>query len=233
MISGNAVDGIGITLALAKTGAGGLVLAGTNTYSGATTVTAGSLFVNGNSSGAAGAVTVSSTAVLGGAGSIGGLTTVSGTLTPGAAADTIGLLTFGNSLTLGATSRTLLAVDGSGRGTGYDALNVAALTYGGTLDLSFASLVTGTFNLFGTGTTLSKSGNFAGISASGAFGPLSFSQAGETWSATSGANTLSFDQTTGALVIVPEPETIVLAGIGAVAAAGMARRRIRAQRRAA
>jgi len=230
VISGNAIDGTGITLTLAKTGAGSLVLSGTNTYSGTTAVTAGSLFVNGDSSAAAGAVTVSSTAVLGGAGSIGGVTTVSGTLTPGADAAQIGLLTFTNALTLGSTSRTLLEITSGGRGTGYDALDVAGLTYGGILDLSFAGTVNGSFNLFGTGTALSKSGSFASVVSSGAYGSLTWSLAGETWTATSGADTLTFDQSTGTLAVVPEPGAVALAACGVFTAGLLARRRARVRR---
>lgn len=88
--------------------------------------------MNGDSSGAVSAVTVSSTAVLGGAGAIGGLTTLSGTLAPGADAITIGLLTFTGSLSLGSSSRTLREISGTGRGTGYHALNVAGLAYCGS-----------------------------------------------------------------------------------------------------
>lgn len=232
VISGSTLDGSGITLAITKTGLGALVLDGTNAYSGPTTVTSGSLFVNGDSSGAVSAITVSSTAVLGGDGSIGGLTTLSGTLAPGADANTIGLLAFSGSLSLGSSSRTLLEISGAGRGTGYDALNVAGLAYGGTLDLSFAALVSGEFNLFGTGTALAKSGNFASVVSSGAYGSPTWTLAGETWTATSGANTLTFNQSTGVLAVVPEPGSLVLAGIG-LAGAGWLRRRIRVRRRAA
>ena len=52
--------GAGIT----KTGAGTLTLSNTNTYTGATTVNAGTLLVNGSQSGSA--VTVNSGAILGG-----------------------------------------------------------------------------------------------------------------------------------------------------------------------
>jgi autotransporter-associated beta strand protein len=231
VISGNAVDGAGVALALAKTGGGALVLAGTNSYSGVTTVTAGSLFVNGNAAGALGALTVSSTAILAGAGSIGGATTVSGTLTPGADAATIGLFTFANSLTLNASSRTLLEISGTDRGVGYDAIDVASVGFGGVLDLSFGSLVTGTFNLFNGGGALAKTGSFSSVTSSGAYA-TTWGRTGEMWSATVGATNLSFDQTNGTLVIVPEPGAVALVGMGLGMWAWRQRRRIMARGRA-
>ncbi len=228
LIAGNAIDNAGFTLALAKTGAGALVLSGTNTYSGATTVTAGSLFVNGDSANALGALTVSSTAILGGAGSIGAATTVSGTLTAGSQANAIGLFTFTNSLTLNSSSRTLLEISGAGRGTGYDAIDVGSMVLGGALDLSFGSLVSGTFNLFNAGGALSKTGNFSSVTSSGSYA-TSWGRTGETWSATVGATNLSFDQATGTLVIVPEPGTVSLLGAGLAIVVWIGRRRVTAR----
>ncbi len=73
--------------ALAKTGAGTLSLAASNSYTGPTTVDAGTLLVNNPSgTGVAGAVAVNSGATLGGTGSCGGTVTVNhgGHLAPGA-----------------------------------------------------------------------------------------------------------------------------------------------------
>ncbi len=63
--------------ALTKTGPGTMVLSATNTYSGATSVNAGTLVVNGNHAGATGAVTVAANATLGGNGNLGGNVTIS------------------------------------------------------------------------------------------------------------------------------------------------------------
>ncbi len=74
------------TGSLTKQGAGALTLSGTNAYSGATTISAGSLLITGSKSGV-GAVTVAGTATLAGTGSVAGKVTVqsggtlSGTLT--------------------------------------------------------------------------------------------------------------------------------------------------------
>jgi fibronectin-binding autotransporter adhesin len=74
---------------LIKSGAGTWVLSGINTYTGATSVNAGSLFVNGSLGNTA--VTVKLDATLGGTGSIGGPTTIQsgGHLAPGAPTGTI------------------------------------------------------------------------------------------------------------------------------------------------
>ncbi|TFG79936.1 MAG: hypothetical protein E4H19_15960, partial [Chromatiales bacterium] len=75
-----------------KNGTGTWALSGTNTYTGTTTVSQGTLLINGDSSAASGAVTVATAGRLGGEGVIGGEVTVNGTLAPGA---NIGTLTVG------------------------------------------------------------------------------------------------------------------------------------------
>jgi autotransporter-associated beta strand protein len=60
---------------LTKSGSGTLTLSGTNSYTGATTVSAGTLVIDGNQSSATGAMTVASGATLGGSGTVGADTT--------------------------------------------------------------------------------------------------------------------------------------------------------------
>ncbi|NLF72045.1 MAG: hypothetical protein GX575_23680, partial [Candidatus Anammoximicrobium sp.] len=83
---------------------GTVILSGANTYTGATTVSAGTLLVNGDQSAATGAVTVQSGATLGGTGTLGGPVTVEsgGTLAPGTSAGIlhIGSVAFGSNSTL-------------------------------------------------------------------------------------------------------------------------------------
>lgn len=67
---------------LTKTGAGQLVLSGSNSYTGLTTVSEGKLVVNGFLSGTGGVVTAAAT-ILGGAGTISGIVSGSGTISPG------------------------------------------------------------------------------------------------------------------------------------------------------
>ena len=86
--------------------AGTTVLTGTNSYGGATSVSAGALFVNGDQSAAAGATNVAGGAMLGGIGTIGGNVGVAngGTLAPGGVGGGIGTLTINGSLGLNSGS---------------------------------------------------------------------------------------------------------------------------------
>jgi autotransporter-associated beta strand protein len=208
-------------------GPGTVVLTGSTSYSGATAVNSGSLLVDAflpNTSG----VTVAAGAALGGSGTISSLVSMAGTLEPGAVGG-FGTLTLG-SLSLAGSSSTLLAIGGTSRGVSYDAIDVSqasALTYGGSLSLSFADTFADntSFGLFGINGT--PSGSYASVTASGSYGLLTFTNAGGIWSASaSNGQTLTLAESTGTLSIVPEP-TLVLSGVmtAGLAALVMARRR--------
>ena len=132
----------GATYGLAKTGSNTLTLTGNNTYTGATSVSAGTLVVNGDQSGATGNVTVASGARLAGTGTVGGDTTFnSGAIHAPGAVGAAGLQAFDKT---GAANANLTYTSGSiiewdiaadvnsttgTRGTSYDAVNVTgALT---------------------------------------------------------------------------------------------------------
>jgi fibronectin-binding autotransporter adhesin len=95
-----AISGNGV---VNKLGTGVTTLTGTNSYTGATNVNAGTLLINGNQSGATGQTNVASGATLGGSGIIGGSVTVAdgGTLSPGGAGNAPGTLTINGNLALG------------------------------------------------------------------------------------------------------------------------------------
>ena len=110
-------------LALTKTGPESLSLAGTNSYTDLTTVSAGKLFVNGDQSTATGAVSVAANATLGGTGIIGGDVTIAdngqlefGLTTPAISHDRLELAA-GRSLTLsGASTLTITSSGGAEAG---------------------------------------------------------------------------------------------------------------------
>jgi fibronectin-binding autotransporter adhesin len=119
---------------LTKIGTGTLVLAGANSYLGATSVQAGTLRVDGDSSLATGAVSVASGATLAGSGTVGGSTTIQSgaTLSPGASP---GTLAFTNALTFGTSGnynwQMLSATGTAGSTSAWD-----LVTVGGTLAIS-------------------------------------------------------------------------------------------------
>lgn len=145
------------TNGMEKIGVGTLVLAGANTYTGETTVSAGTLQVNGTVSDA---VTVASGVLTGTGVILGPVTVQSGSiLAPGNAP---GALAISNSLTLQPGSTNVIQVNASK--LAHNTFNgISAVSYGGTL---VVSNVAGTpalgqsFAIFNAG---SASGNFSSI----------------------------------------------------------------------
>jgi outer membrane autotransporter protein len=148
---------------LIKIGTGTLTLSGTNTYTGATKVNAGTLAVNGS---VAGAVTVNNGATLGGAGSVGSTVIASGgTLAPG---NSIGTLTVIGDLTLAAGSTYRVEADPASSASDRVAVSGTA-TLGGAVvhvgpDGNFAS--TRRYSILTAGTV---QGRFASVSSNYAF----------------------------------------------------------------
>ena len=178
--AGSIVDGSAHKVALTVNG-GSLTLAGTNNYTGATTISNGTLLVSGAIGNSA--VTVKAGATLGGTGSFGGAVTVQGggTLSPGAS---IGTLTISNRLTLAGT--TFVEVN-STNGQSDLVQGVTNLTYGGSLVVSNVAGIQPTngqtFQLFTVPATFA--GNFSSITP-----------------ALTGGNAWSFNPTNGVLSVV-------------------------------
>jgi fibronectin-binding autotransporter adhesin len=196
---------------LEKTGANSLTLTGNNTYTGTTTVSAGSLIINGDQSGATGVLNVEANATLGGSGTIGGATTISGVLAPG---NSIGTLTFNDNLTLDLNSTSAFQINGFEAGQFDLVQGLGTVTFGGTLNLTFINdfSTTGSVKIFDFGFD-NYSGSFASFSATGL---------ADGYSA-------SFDDGTGLVTVVPEPSTYALL---ALAAAGLGAHVVRRRRSA-
>jgi len=174
--NGTATSGIALT----KADAGKWVLTGTNTYTGITTVSGGTLLINGDSSAATGAVSVASSATFGGTGTIGGATTVaSGSLlSAGSASGSVGTLTFASTLNIsglagGPNGGLLFDLDTAAASDKIN-LTTGALTIGsGLLDLNDFSFVAlggygaGTYTLISTTTSISGT---LGSTLTGTFG---------------------------------------------------------------
>jgi autotransporter-associated beta strand protein len=230
-----AISGTG---SLSKSGAGNLILAGTSTYTGATTVTAGRLSVNGALGNTA--VTVQSSAELGGSGSIVGALAIlsGGTLAPGnsiaslaggatsfAAGSTFGYEVDSSLLASLGTAADLLVVSGN--------LDIAS----GSL-LSFADITSGTVQPFVEDTTVFAMINYSGSWNGGLFTyngtPLAdgsrFSVGSQQWqidynSPTGGSNYTSDYLPSSSFVTVmavPEPGTLALMLAGLCGTLGVA-----------
>jgi len=216
--AGSITGGVAVT----KGGSGQFTLSGSNTYTGATTVSAGSLMVDGSLLNSA--VTISPGATLKGHGTIGGSVSVLGTLSPG---NSPGVISLG-SVTLGGSSSTIIEINGTGRGTDYDGVNVTSssgLTYGGLLSFNFGSLSPDfvTYHIFDF--TGGFSGAFATVSSAGAYAGTWTDIGGGQFQLLSGPQTLTFTQSTGDVVVVPEPAAVAFVGVGTLLAGLVVRRR--------
>jgi autotransporter-associated beta strand protein len=201
---------------LNKTGAGTLRINSASTYTGATTISAGSL-VLGNTGSVAGSsvldvasgatldvslvtggFVLGSAQTLGGNGTIVGDTSISGTLAPGNSA---GTLTFNNNLTLGSSSTSIFEINGFTTGL-YDLVaggpGSQTVNFDGTLSLVFA----GDFSTLGSVRIFdfeNYSGDFSSLVSTGL----------------AAGYTASFDSSTGFVTVVPEPSTYALLALSA------------------
>jgi len=232
---GSAIAGLN---SVVKTGANTVTLNATNTYSGITSINAGTLALAATGSIAnsstitvgpgaildvsavSGAWTVGPSQTLGGSGTVGGNTAISGTLAPG---NSPGVLSFSNDLTLNSTASTQMEILGLNRSTDYDGINVGGtLVLDGNLVLFLGTTFgvgTHTFNLFDV--TGSTTGDFATVALTGAYGEIGMTPNSGIWSTTtnSGNETWTFTQSTGSLslTVIPEPRAALLGGLGLLA----------------
>jgi autotransporter-associated beta strand protein len=212
---GAIANGAGGTTALTKTGTGTITLSGTNSYTGATAVNAGTLRVNGTHTGG-GTYTLASGATLGGSGTTASALDVSGIIAPG---NSIGTLNTGAVTWNGAAS--------AGSGTDW----VFELGASNTADLLN---ITGNFSkVTGVGSVFRF--DFAASTATGTFdlatwsGSTGFAAPDFSYTNLGGANTGSFQISGSTLqfVAVPEPASLAILAGGGLMALGVLRRKLR------
>lgn len=222
LVSGTAGDG-----GLLKSGLGALTLNRTNTYTGATTISAGTLVIASTGSiatssqidvGAGSTLNVSAVSgfSLASGQTLKGSGTVTGAMIVGSGAtlaigNSPGTMTFNNNLTLAAGSTSDFEINGLTAGL-YDLAQGGAgsqtAAFGGTLNLVFQS----GFNTVGTLKIFdfeNYSGSFTSVNTSGLAGGYS----------------ASFDSLTGVVNVVPEPSTWALLSGGLTVMMVLRRRR--------
>lgn len=189
---------------LNKIGPGSLTLTGNNAYTGATTVSAGTLVVNGDQSASTGAITAESGAALRGLGVLGGATTIRGTIAPGTAATT-GVLSIKADLALAPEAILRLRVRASGR----DGLAVLAsgsaprtLTLGGNLVLDVApDAPPGSAGFLLLDSSVALAGSFGSIELTVGRTSVPLISSGGIWSGESAGRSYAIDPTAGVLTI--------------------------------
>ena len=195
---------------LTKQGAGTLFVNGVNTYTGDTVVEAGTL---------------------GGNGTIAGLVTV-GTgafISPGSAANTTGVLSVG-SLDLTPGGAAVMAISGTGASS-YDQIVASSLVNfsNGILNINFTQGGFQNYDFWQLLSGSSFSGDLSQVNLSGSYAGTFVNLLNGEWKADlGGGQSLSFYENNshssggkflaGQLVLVPEPSTFVIAGIGIVVA---------------
>lgn len=234
--TGNIVRATGATGSadnVTKTGSGIVALAGNNnTYSGVTTVSAGTMLVNGSLASGGGAVTVGTSGTLGGSGTISRVVNVNGgaVLSPGdmsGSTSLTGVLTVNSDVTLADGSAFRASLSGTSAGSQHDQLvvsNSGVFSLAGdnnlVLDLGYTPLVGDQFTLVDVAGTnvLNTLGVFEqlnGVTTDLSQGAI-FTLGGNQFqiSYTAEGSVFSGAGNNVMLQVVPEPQAALLVGCG-------------------
>jgi fibronectin-binding autotransporter adhesin len=181
---------------LGKAGTGTLVLAGTGSHTGSTTVAQGTLIVNGDFGAATGLVTINGGATLGGTGIIGGDVSLGGTLAPGAGGT--GTLTINGDLLIaqGATLAYAFGQANIAGGTLNDLVKVGGdLTLDGTINVTVptgGAFDAGIYRVFDYGGAFTNNGLTLGALPAGSNVTVQTSVVGQVNLVNSAGLTLNF-----------------------------------------
>ena len=224
---------------ITKDGAGRLILSGTNTYKGATFVSAGALLVDGSLT-ATSLVQVRSGATIGGSGSINSAAPISvdsgGFVSPGSVDasgnHSTGILSVG-ALSMASGTQLLMTINGSTAGSGYDQLNASGgvtLAATGTelhLTLTYNPPSDGSqtyFDLIVSGSQLPQ--QFGSIYLNGTLMTIASNLFNFTYNSTDYVGTMSYTGTPSSLTggvdvvlrvgVAPEPTTWALLGLSLI-----------------
>jgi autotransporter-associated beta strand protein len=174
-ITGNIGQSGSTAYSFTKAGAGTLVIAGSNTYTGGTNVSLGTLLVNGSLG--SGTVSVTNGAILGGSGTMGPISVSSGGKVQPSAGNSPTAILSCTGVTFSSGSTFAAALDGATAGAnGYDQLNVTSGTVnlgGSTLNVSigtgFTPKIGETFTIIQNGGSSAITGTFNGLPEGGTF----------------------------------------------------------------
>jgi len=202
----NIISGNG---SLNQLGSGTTILTRSNSYSGTTTVSAGTLLANNTSGSAVGTsiVTVNG-GTLGGTGIIATATTIAsgGTLAGGAGGS--GNLTFTGGLSLETGSTTSFTIHSANDFTSIYLVG-NTLNYGGALDFNIASynpVVGNLFNVFNMIAWATESGEFSSVKV----GNIYLTDSSGIWSGISAGATYQFNDATGSLTVTEATPSLLV-----------------------
>jgi hypothetical protein len=209
----NIISGNG---SLNQLGSGTTILTRSNSYSGSTTVSAGTLLADSSNALGTSMVIVTNSGTLGGNGTIQGATTIASGGTLAAGSGGVGSLSFNGGLSLESGSTTSFQIHSTNDFTSINLIG-SSVTYGGSLVfnlINFTPVSGNEFTLFNMSGGATESGEFSSVEVGSSY----LTDVNGLWSGSNDGVTYQFNDATGQLSVqaVPEPSTWALLGLGAL-----------------